>query len=59
MLQRKHDRYQKAVGAKPSRSKDIIKYTDESLTEGIDKELDDKLKAHNDYIEYLKKNDRR
>lgn len=29
--------------------------TVESLTEGIDKELDDKLKAHNDYIEYLKK----
>ena len=27
----------------------------ESLNEGIDKELDDKLKAHNDYIEYLKK----
>ena len=26
----------------------------ESLTEDVDKELDDKLKAHNDYIEYLK-----
>ena len=26
----------------------------ESLTEEVDKDLDDKLKAHNDYIEYLK-----
>ena len=26
----------------------------ESLTEEIDKDLDDKLKAHNDYIDYLK-----
>lgn len=26
----------------------------ESLTEDVDKELDDKLKAHNDYIDYLK-----
>ena len=38
-------------------NKVIAKYTskDEALNEGIDKELDDKLKAHNDYIEYLKK----
>ena len=27
---------------------------EESLTESVDKELDDKLKAHNEYIEYLK-----
>ena len=27
---------------------------EESLTEAVDKELDDKLKAHNEYIEYLK-----
>lgn len=27
---------------------------EEQLTEAVDKELDDKLKAHNDYIEYLK-----
>jgi hypothetical protein len=26
----------------------------EALTEAVDKELDDKLKAHNEYIEYLK-----
>lgn len=26
----------------------------ESLTEDVDKDLDDKLKAHNDYIDYLK-----
>ena len=31
------------------------KYVDEALTEAVDKELDDKLKAHNEYIEYLKK----
>lgn len=28
--------------------------TTEALTEEVDKDLDDKLKAHNDYIEYLK-----
>jgi hypothetical protein len=50
-----YDRYQKAVAARPDRAKNIIKYTDESLTEDIDKDLDAKLKAHNDYIEYLKK----
>lgn len=50
-----YDRYQKALAARPDRAKNVINYTDESLTEGIDKELDDKLKAHNDYIEYLKK----
>ena len=50
-----YDRYVKALAARPDRMKNVIKYTDESLTEGIDKELDDKLKAHNDYIEYLKK----
>lgn len=27
---------------------------EESLTEAVDKDLDDKLKAHNEYIEYLK-----
>lgn len=27
---------------------------EESLTEAVDKELDDKLKAHNEYIDYLK-----
>ena len=31
------------------------KHTEESLTEDIDKDLDAKLKAHNDYINYLKK----
>jgi hypothetical protein len=36
------------------RDKIIAKYTNESLTEDIDKDLDAKLKAHNDYIEYLK-----
>lgn len=53
-----HDRYQKALKARPSRSQNIIKYTDEmdeSLVEGVDKELEAKLKAHNDYVEYLKK----
>ena len=50
-----YDRYQKAYAARPDRAKNIINYTDESLNEGIDKDLDDKLKAHNDYIDYLKK----
>lgn len=50
-----YDRYSNALAARPDRAKNIINYTDESLNEGIDKELDDKLKAHNDYIEYLKK----
>jgi hypothetical protein len=50
-----YDRYSKAIAARPDRAKNIIKYTDESLTEGIDKDLDAKLKAHNDYIDYLKK----
>ena len=27
---------------------------EEALTEAVDKELDDKLKAHNEYVEYLK-----
>ena len=38
-------------------AKVIAKYNpkEESLNEGVDKELEDKLKAHNDYIEYLKK----
>lgn len=30
------------------------KEVEESLTEGVDKDLDDKLKEHNEYIEYLK-----
>lgn len=50
-----YDRYSKAIAARPDRAKNIIKYTDESLTEDIDKDLDAKLKAHNDYIDYLKK----
>ena len=108
-----YDRYSKAIAARPDRAKNIIKYTDESLTEdivaretdqvcsvvlgdkqvftgtkeecenyikthecaasrakggfklldtaevyineSIDKDLDAKLKAHNDYIDYLKK----
>ena len=29
-------------------------YAKEALTEAVDKELDDKLKAHNEYVEYLK-----
>jgi Na+/phosphate symporter len=51
-----YDRYSKAIAARPDRLKNVIKYTDieESLTEDIDKDLDAKLKAHNDYIEYLK-----
>ena len=32
----------------------LNEYLNESLTEAVDKELDDKLKAHNEYIEYLK-----
>lgn len=32
----------------------IVRAAYESLTEAVDKELDDKLKAHNEYIEYLK-----
>jgi hypothetical protein len=32
----------------------VFEYLNESLTEAVDKELDDKLKAHNEYIEYLK-----
>ena len=31
-----------------------IKNASDLLTEAVDKELDDKLKAHNEYIEYLK-----
>ena len=31
-----------------------LQVSEESLNEAIDKELDDKLQAHNDYIEYLK-----
>lgn len=32
----------------------VVMVANESLTEAVDKELDDKLKAHNEYIEYLK-----
>lgn len=32
----------------------LIRNVNEELTEAVDKELDDKLKAHNEYIEYLK-----
>lgn len=32
----------------------VIEFNFGSLTEAVDKELDDKLKAHNEYIEYLK-----
>lgn len=40
-----HDRYQKALAARPDRAKNIIKYTDveESLTEEIDAATKDKL----------------
>lgn len=51
-----HDRYQKALKARPSRSQNIIKYTDEmdeSLTEDVD--LNKQLDLYNDFIKYLQK----
>lgn len=36
------------------RAKVPFTLSDDSLNEAVDKELDNKLKAHNDYIEYLK-----
>lgn len=48
-----HDRYQKAVKARPSRSQNIIKYTDESLNEDV--EINKQMELYNEFVKYLQK----
>ena len=48
-----HDRYQKALKARPSRSQNIIKYTDESLTEDV--EINKQMDLYNEFVKYLQK----
>ena len=50
-----HDRYQKALKARPDRAKNIIKYTDvdESLTEDV--EINKQMDLYNEFVKYLQK----
>ena len=48
-----YDRYQKALEARPSRSQNIIKYTDESLTEDV--EINKQMELYNEFVKYLQK----
>lgn len=48
-----YDRYQKALKARPSRSQNIIKYTDESLTEDV--EINKQMDLYNEFVKYLQK----
>ena len=48
-----HDTYQKALKARPDRAKNIIKYTDESLTEDV--EINKQMELYNEFVKYLQK----
>ena len=48
-----HDKYQKALKARPDRAKNIIKYTDESLTEDV--EINKQMELYNEFVKYLQK----
>ena len=48
-----YDRYQKALAARPDRAKNIIKYTDESLTEDV--EINKQMDLYNEFVKYLQK----
>lgn len=48
-----YDRYQKALAARPNRAKNIIKYTDESLTEDV--EINKQMDLYNEFVKYLQK----
>lgn len=48
-----HDMYQKALKARPDRAKNIIKYTDESLTEDV--EINKQMELYNEFVKYLQK----
>ena len=48
-----YDSYQKALAARPDRAKNIIKYTDESLTEDV--EINKQMDLYNEFVKYLQK----